>query len=264
MQRGGRLLIVLGIVLGLITGVMVYSATRAPTATKAPTASVVVTVQEVPARVTLQASMLAVKEWPLDALPPDAVTSIDDAAGKITLVKLYSGEPLMRAKLTDAKEAKSLTFALPAGMVAFSFPVDDAASVSGALQPGDTVDVLVSLKLKEADTKGNESKDQPTSQLTLQDVIILAVGAWTPAPQPADTTAQPAEKTATLKTVTLLVNQQDALVLKFANEEGQIDLALRSFSDHDPVSTQSVYAKYMIERFGFARPPIIISAPASK
>ncbi|MGQ9516519.1 MAG: hypothetical protein ACUVT1_04550, partial [Anaerolineae bacterium] len=55
--------------------------------------------------------------------------------------------------------------------------------------------------------------------------------------------------------ITLLVNQQDALVLKFAREAGaSIDFALRSKNDHDLVETEPVTLDYMIRRFNI-RPP---------
>ena len=62
----------------------------------------------------------------------------------------------------------------------------------------------------------------------------------------------------------MLVNQQDALVLKFAKEQGQIDLVLRGYNDHEKVTTDSVYATYMVDRFKFARPPIIQRAAGSQ
>jgi pilus assembly protein CpaB len=258
MQRGGQLLIVLGLILGLITAGLVYTATR-PTEVKIVTQPVVVAVQDIPERVGIEAPMLAVKQWPVDALPTDYISKVEDAVGKASLTKIFAGEPILKGKLVDAKLASQLTFLVPPGMVAFSIPANEVGTVAYAIQPGDYVDVLVSLKVKDYDLKGNTSEEQPTTQLTLQDVKVINVGVWVPPQKPVETSGnQPAAaKAAEPKTITLLVNQQDALVLKYAKEQGMIDLALRGYNDHEKVTTDSVYAAYMLDRFRFNRPPII-------
>ncbi len=272
MQRGGQLLIILGLILAVITAGLVYSATRVPE-TKVVTVDVVVAVQDISERVEIQAPMLAVKQWPADSVPTGVVTKIADAVGKASVTKIYAGELILAGKLVDAKLAKVLTFLIPPGMVAFTIPASEGTAVAGAIQPGDFVDVLLTLKVKEIDLRtGNESQEQPTVQVTLQDVKVINVGLWSPPQQAAtqstgtQTTSTQAAKPADSKTITVLVNEQDALVLKFAKEQGIIDLVLRPYNDHDKVRTDSVYVTYMIDRFNFARPPIVVrqTAPAAK
>lgn len=259
MQRGGQVLIVLGLILGLIAAILVFVATRAP-APKIETRPVVVALQAIPDRVTLQAPMLGVKEWPADSVPADALSDIKDAMGKATQTKIFAGEPILGVMLIDPKKATSGSFGIPAGYVAFAIPASEVSTVGGAIQAGDSVDVLVTLDLLNYDTKGNESKTQATTQLVLQDVKVMRMGAYTPpesAPeesQQAQTSGKPVEN----RTITLLVNQQDALVLKYAREHGTVDLALRPFDDHETVRTDSVYAKYMVDRFRFNYPALII------
>lgn len=260
MQRGGQLLILLGLILGVITAGLVYTSTG-KTEVKLVTKPVLVAVQDIPERVGIQAPMLAVKEWPADALPMDYVSRVEDAVGKASLTRIYAGEPILKGKLVDAKLASQLAFLVPPGFVAYSFSINEATSVSYAVLPGDFVDVLVSFKITEYDLKGNTSEAQPTAQLTLQDVRVIGVGVWTPPQAPAQASAnQPQQASggqAQVKTITVLVNQQDALVLKYAGEEGRIDLALRGYTDHEKVTTDSVYIAYMLDRFKFARPPIL-------
>lgn len=266
MQRGGRLLIILGLILGIITGFLVYTSTRQPEAEKVVTKPVVVAAVDISERVGIEAPMLAIKEWPADALPMDSISKIEDAVGKASLTKIYAGEPIMKGKLVDAKLASQLAFLIPPGYVAFAFPINETASVAYAVQAGDYVDVLLTLKIEEYDLTGNKSESQATTQVTLQDVKIISVGVWAPPVKPAQDSGnqqQPA-KTGEARSITVLVNQQDALVLKYAKEQGQIDLVLRGYADHERVTTDSVYASYMVDRFKFARPPIIQRAAAPK
>lgn len=269
MQRGGQLLIVLGLILAIITAGLVYTATRAPE-TKVMTVPVVVAVQDIPERVGLEAPMLAVKQWPADAIPADAISKIEDVVGKASVTKIYAGEPLLRGKLVDARAASSLTFLIPPGMVAYTIPANESNAVAGAIQAGDSVDVLVTLRIQDVDVRtGNESKDQLTAQLTLQDVKVIGIGVWTPPRKSAPastagaTTTDASSKPVEMRTLTVLVNQQDALVLKYASEQGTVSLALRPYNDHEKVTTDSVYITYMVDRFQFAKPPIIVrAAPA--
>ncbi len=265
MQRGGQILIIVGVILALLTAGLVFMATRAP-APVIPTKPVVVAVQDIAQRVAIQAPMLGVKDWPADAVPVGALSTVEDAVGKVSATNIYIGEPILQAKLEEAKAIYSLSYVLPPGMVAFSIPASEVAMAGGAVQPGDFVDVLVSLNIVEVDAKGNESLSQETTQLVLQDVKVLLVGAWTPPPaaaSPGQAATTQTTKPIETRTITLMVNQQDALVLKYAREQGSIDLVLRAFNDHDPMTTDSVYVKYMIERFKFARPPLKpVTAPA--
>lgn len=263
MQRGGQLLIVLGLVLAVITAGLVYSVTRRPEV-KVDSRPVVVAVQDIPERVGLEAPMLAVKQWPVEVMPADAISKIEDVIGKASVTKIYAGEPLLRGKLVDARAASALTFLIPPGMVAYTIPANESNAVAGAIQAGDSVDVLVTLRIQDVDVRtGNESKEQLTAQLTLQDVKVIGLGVWTPPQKSAagntagaattDTSSKPVE----MRTITLLVNQQDALVLKYASDHGTVSLALRAYNDHDRVTTDSVYITYLADRFNFARPPII-------
>jgi len=257
MQRSGQVLILLGLILGLITAGMVYMITRAP-APKVETTPVVVAVQDIPERVIIQPSMLGIKYWPVETVPPDAISRVEDVIGKASQTKIFSGEPILGAKIVEIKAARRASFQIPPGFVAFSIPASEVSTAGGAIQAGDLVDVLVSLEIIEYDLKGDESKPQFTTQLVLQNVPVLHVGAWTLPPEKAGEQATPqVGRTTEVKTITLLVNQQDALVLKYAKERGSIDLALRAFNDQELVVTESVYTRYMIERFKFARPPII-------
>jgi pilus assembly protein CpaB len=269
MQRGGQLLIVLGLILAVITGGLVYTATRAPeTTTKIPTVDVVVAVMDISERVEIQAPMLAVKQWPADSVPAGIITKTTAAVGKASVTKIYAGELILTSKLVDAKLASALTFLIPPGMVAFTIPASEETAVAGAIQSGDFVDILLTLLVKDIDVRsGNESQEQATAQLTLQDVKVIGVGVWTPPQQaapPASGQAANAQaaKPTEARTLTVLVTEQDALVLKYAKEMGKIDLALRPFNDHETVKTDSVYLTYMVDRFQFAKPPIIVRAAA--
>ncbi len=103
-------------------------------------------------------------------------------------------------------------------------------------------------------------------QLTVQNMEVLGVGDWlsqaeaapaaTPVPQQGQPTPAPSAPAAP-DMITVIVDPQDALVLKFLREAGVIvDLALRSAEDaYQMFTTESVTLQYMFTRFDIAEPP---------
>jgi pilus assembly protein CpaB len=215
---------------------------------------VVVAAQEIPERTQIQPPMLLVKDWPVEVVPPGVISNTQEAIGKFAVEKIYPGEPIFRAKLGGPKEAKTLSYAIPAGMVAVAVPATAISSVAGAIQPGDYVDVLLSIGVSVSDALGNKSEEQYTTQLTLQDVEVLRVGPWTAAPK----AGQPQAAAESYANITLLLNRQDALVMKYIREKGAVDFALRPVNDHETFTTDAVILTYVVERFKLPKPPIII------
>jgi pilus assembly protein CpaB len=107
------------------------------------------------------------------------------------------------------------------------------------------------------------------AQLTVQNMEVLGVGDWlsqqeqtgavatpTPSAQQPQATAAPVPVMIP-DIITVLVDPQDALVLKFLRESGaSIDLALRSAEDvAQTFTTESVTLQYMFTRFAITQPP---------
>jgi Flp pilus assembly protein CpaB len=111
------------------------------------------------------------------------------------------------------------------------------------------------------------------SQLTLQNIEVLHVGEWplggilpktTPTLSPEQQIAQ-AQAAAGTPTPTpprpdmiiLLVDQQQALILQWLQQEGNIDLnlVLRGAGDNAPVSTETVSYQYILTNFNITIPP---------
>ncbi|MDY0019179.1 MAG: SAF domain-containing protein [Anaerolineae bacterium] len=109
-------------------------------------------------------------------------------------------------------------------------------------------------------------------QLTVQDAIVWHVGTWTESQTtgvegtsaPADTGQPALGQTTTeappvpvaqvtgdiVKPVTLLVTHQDALVLKYLLEMGaDMDIVLRPAGDTAPAITETVWLRYVLDRY---------------
>ncbi len=110
------------------------------------------------------------------------------------------------------------------------------------------------------------------SQLTLQNVEVLHVGEWPvggvlPKITPTLSPDRQAERDAAVGTPTatpprpdmviLLVDQQQALILQWLQQEGNValNLVLRGAGDNAPVSTETVSYQYILVNFNITIPP---------
>ena len=270
MLRRGRLLILLGLILALITAGVAYYVLRG--AAPAPeevvkTAKIVVAKQPIGERQDVTLEALGTEEWPLESIPENALRNPAQAAGKVAVVPILEGQPVLSSMVMGKEEAREAagfaSFGVPEGKVAFALPIEDRNSVAGAIQAGDFLDVLMTIKftlLEEVPAEGFEEGEKEVkvggevlaTQLTLQDVEVLRVGLWTP-PPPTQEGEIPAPAQNYL---TLLVDQQDALVLLYLRDDPKvtIDFALRSVEDHTIVSTESVTLQYILTRFNVTTP----------
>ncbi len=253
-KRIGIILVVFGILLALGVGIAVYMQAEqaAEIAKRTPTVEVVVAVADLPERVAVPASAVTVAKVPADVVPVEAATKVNNVVGKYPLTRIYKNEVVIQSKLADSSGKTGPAFVLKEGMVAVTLAGSDLLTATGAIRPGDRVDMLLTLPLPRVPTSG-QSQGQAqaaasipqVTQTLLQNLEVLRVGSF-----PA--TGQPEGGAAAGKGVTFQVSHQDALILKWAKDSGgTIDLALRHPSDKEPISTEAISANYILRQFKF-------------
>ncbi|MCL5950808.1 MAG: Flp pilus assembly protein CpaB [Chloroflexi bacterium] len=260
MRRGGRILVLLGLILGLLTagGTFLVLSSSQSQGQQIPTRPVIIAQQNIPARSEISPSALGTANWPEAYIPVGAFDKSDQVAGKLAIDAIYQGQiilPQMLIDKTQVKETRSnASFLIPDGKVAVAFPITDLSGVAGAIQAGDSVDILLTLDpgtmsraaLTTTTTAGTQG--MAASQLMLQDVPIINIGAWPSGPTPSN---QSNKSTGPATMVTFVLDRQDALALKAARELGTIELALRRAGDHKSMQTESVTLQYLNKRFNF-------------
>lgn len=139
--------------------------TQPPTATDLPTPTptealpeIVVAIQSIPRGAIIRPEMVALREWPPNALPFNAITDLEDVIGKHARTDLYIENPILTSMvvpdLADLAEVGSdIAAIIPQGRVAVAVPMDRLTSVAYAIQPGDHVDVIVSMLYVEIDNE---------------------------------------------------------------------------------------------------------------
>lgn len=292
-MKRGRILILLGLILGLATAAAAFYVLRGSTdeipttPAEIPRQKVLVALQNIGQANMIDPALMELREFEQSQVPPDALLSAADIAGKLAAQDIAQGQIVRRDMVTDWETIVELginaSFLIPPGKVLVAVPINEQSSVAYALEAGDTIDMLVTMELVSVDPETQIKEPLPAdtedvvkveqiprmvSQLTLQDVTILKIGRWgekIPEPgspaeqQQASAQAQQGAETAPIvqlpTIMTVLVDQQDALVLKFARESGaSIEFALRGKLDHELVTTEPVTLDYMIRRFNITPP----------
>jgi len=167
-MRRGRIFFYLAfiIILGLVAFVVVWQRYLQPSGkvVTAPqptpvikTVNVIVVTQRVPRGTAVSGAVLGMVPIPQELFYEGMFTNITDVEGRLAKFDLEAGVPLTRGMLVDTAEQLSGTgsvasLSIPRGMVAISIPISRLSSVSYAPQPGDHVNVIVSMLLVDIDS----------------------------------------------------------------------------------------------------------------
>ncbi len=91
------------------------------------------------------------KSWPEEEVPMGALTRLEDVYGRTTRVDVVRDLPILAGMLVDEPPGSSAALLVPDGLVAYALPVARYSSVAWALQPGDYVDMMISLLITDLD-----------------------------------------------------------------------------------------------------------------
>jgi pilus assembly protein CpaB len=211
-----------------------------------PTRPVVVAASDLPVGTALREENLTVVDWPTASLPAGAFEAPKDLEGKMLAARVYAREPVIAAKLAGGAGA-GLSALLPPGMRAVAVRVDDVVGVAGFIQPGDSVDVVATIR---ADGVGQAVT---SSKVILQNVRVLAVG------KELDTRSR-ADKVVQATVATLMIDPAQSERLALAAVQGKLLLTLRNDGDTDVVATQGTTALALLNRLE----PAAASVPAQR
>jgi pilus assembly protein CpaB len=247
MRNRPTILIVLALGAGTLAAFLAYSFLRAP-ATEAQnpeptTLQVVVAARDINVGTTLAAEDVKVIDWPGEAAPEGYATSVDQVIGLGAIVPVSTNEAILPSKMASSDAGRGLTMLIPKGYRAMSVPVNDVVAVAGWVRPGSHVDVMVTLD----DVR---TEQEPVTQVVLQNVAVLGNDKSIE----TDSEGEAVE----IAVVTLLVTPQDAEKLTMADNDGELQLALRSNLDTDTVKTTGVRTSGLVTR---AAAPVVRSAP---
>jgi pilus assembly protein CpaB len=166
----------------------------------------------------LTSKLIAVREVPAEWAHSNAMVpaQFERVENQKLAYAASAGEMLMWSML-EGQRAPSFSSRLPAGRRAITVPVDDVNSISGMLEPGDRIDLMVSVK-----------KDARTMLFPLlQNVVVLATGTRAAMEGEAKEGGK-----RTYTTITLDASPAEAQQVLAAREVGKLAALLRAPGDN--------------------------------
>lgn len=166
---------------------------------------VVVAVQDIKSGTEITATMLEVKELPVDAVTSGSYNKVDAIVGQMANENIFKGEQIVKSRLGSPDEIKydHIVQKLDPGYRAFTVAINEVTGVGCFIKAGDKVDLMYTVTLgsivdpkdeeettvasEEAEgAEETETSDEKTpinknagiTQMLKQDVKVLAVGTY--------------------------------------------------------------------------------------
>jgi pilus assembly protein CpaB len=180
------------------------------------------------------AEQIMVVQFPKESTPDGAFDSPEKLAGRVAVVNIAAREPITESRLAAEGTAAGLSAIIPEGYRAMTVKVDDAAGISGFIQPGTLVDVVVTI-----DPREGSGMQDPISKIVLQNIKVLASGQNIDKPENE-------REANSVKAVTLQVLPEQAEKLALAATEGKLQLVMRSQIDQGNEETPGVNKRNLL------------------
>ncbi len=166
--------------------------------------------------------------WPKGVEIKGSFRDAEEVVGRGVLVPIEANEPILESKLAARGGGTGLTSTIPTGKRAISVRVDDIVGVAGFVLPGTRVDLILS-------GSPEQRNSVEISRVILENIEVLAAG------QNLEKDAN--GKAQEVQVITLLVTPEEAQVVALAQNDGQIQLALRNPLDLQHEEPKAVHKR---------------------
>jgi pilus assembly protein CpaB len=258
-RRRGLILVLLGLVLALGTGALVFLLLRnvAPSTnpnavqlppTPVPTKRLPVATRLLDTGTIISDTDIEIRDFPIDTPAVNVISDTTELVGGQVLQPVQPGEVFRTTALRGAGSGPLSNQISPA-LVVIAFPAADLLSQTRVITPGDHIDLLLTLDVVDSTGvvgAGGETRSGKSTNFTVQNINVLQVVRN----QPTDQDPNPAPAALLLE-----LQPQDAVKVKFVKDNGGvIDLALRSRLDTGEFTTSAYNLDNLRDDYGFAAP----------
>ncbi len=174
---------------------------------------------------------VALRRIPREYLPAQAIAAdrFDSLAGRKLAIGLKAGDPLLES-MVEQRESAIFSSQLRPGVRALSIAVDEINSFAGMLQPGDRIDLQLSVK---PSLLGALNTAQEITTPLLDNILVLATGR--------QARMQGTEAGGrSFSSMTVEVSPEQAQRLIVAQRSGRITALLRPRDDQAPTESKSM------------------------
>ena len=292
MRRSYRLVLLVGVFLAIVAfvGIVLLAGSPGPgtgpggQATPNPNGPVLVAIADIPMSTRIRADQVQVNTVPVTTILPGAFTDPSQVVGQVARQPVVSGSQITQ-QITNPQQGVITNITCPVTLRCMSLQVDQVSGVGTVIKTGDYVDMVVGITadkfpvitLNPADNSIQvlAGLNNTSVKLLLQGLQVMGTLLPPAAPPAAGASAPPTTSGGGPTTlngqsqiVVLAVSAQQAEVLKFAQIDGQISLALRSPDDFiDPATgqplppttaeTTGVTLKVLVDNYGVLPPELV-------
>lgn len=207
----------------------------------------------------IESTDISVSEMPVEVIPRDAVTTIEDATGKFIKSDMVQGEMVLQHNLADpTNNNHDLSFILADNHVLMAFPATDLMSQETIPQRGDIIDIFATFSETVKTVGSNTTTSQGTTTSTEEAPITrdFTIDAFqkvsvTALVMDVVTDSEGNKTSEKISSYLLALDPQDALVLKHLKDEGAtFDVVLRAPTSTQQFDLTPVTEDYIIELYG--------------
>lgn len=199
-----------------------------------PTIGIVTAAVDIPAQTIIQENMLKMTQMPQDMISTTAVRDPSKLIGKVTRVDVLTDDVLTEKKFFHNIDQAGMIGLIPPDCRAISIAISDVTGVSGFINPGDYVDVMMVY----------DANGEIHSEIILQNVLLLAMGSKAAQTDKGilesaaaglaagmATAVNSADKS--VSTATLALRADEVLKVAAASRKGVLYLIMRPFRPDD-------------------------------
>ena len=195
---------------------------------------IVVAAQDIPRDQAIQPPFITTKKILPNDMQSGALSNPGTVIGKIARTGIYEGQQITSSMIKFPEELKQLSKQVPAGKRAVTIPVDRVSSIDGNITPNDHIDIVSVLAFNQ------ESLIAPL----FEDVLVL------------DTGGESRTQGQMISTLTIALTPEQAALLTYVLEQGQIKIFLRSPLDtKKSLNKQPVTMQTLKRYWGMIEPP---------
>lgn len=200
---------------------------------------VVVAKVDIPWGVKILPEMLSTSPYLEESLPKGAFSKPEELSHRIVVSPIKEGEPVLEYRLAPTSlETGGVSAILKPGNRAISVKGNLVLGIAGFINPGNRVDVLVTIEDPEKEIK--------VTKMVLENCLVLASGTQIV----ENSKGEPAP----VDVYTLEVTPEQGERLTLAANEGKLQFALRGAADADIILTKGITVPEMLKSLAFSEP----------
>jgi len=226
------------ITIAFVTSILIYNTLqkRSKGTVLLPTQLVTVAITDLAWGTPITQNMIKTVPYLKANLPQGTISDPASLTDRVLIYPVRRNEPIFESRLAPTNiKTGGVAAVITPKQRAVAVKVDQVIGVSGFIQPGNRVDVLVTI----APDKGSGSS--LVTKTVLEKILVLAAG-------------QEVEKKGKIQNnvnvITLEVAPEEAEKLALAATEGKLQLALRNFNDMEDVSTRGATVPILLASLG--------------